>query len=567
MNQIATDKFISEGNVRVNGTDKKSAEYKALKGNIKKVGILTPISYRKNDKGEFVVINGHQRLSIAKDLKLTEIPAFESNGEIDDVTKQLSTNMFTVGMSHLDASFAIQQMIDKGIINTRKQLSAMFGKSVAWVDTALAFCNLHPWIKTFFKDHGISKAESMPTFLTEISKSPINFQENELTEMVNDYTHLDEDESITDEHIAELINDYDCYGDEDNQEEFFARLSARLRTNESEWKFICDVIGEKTFREYEKKHDVKYTYQNALFEEFADAQFCQDWKFLVEVFFNETEVGQFLKDNNVTDDGGYGDWHVSFSFENKMSTFKSKVKKHTSHALKDVIIKGWNGNVFEPQLYLDEPEENEVTDEVIIKDDYDAEPKDPHALKYNKLNKWAYPFIKDHILKVISPTMKDSKGMNIVVKWILIDLGNELQMYTPYRLEKNEYYPIRELKHEDGGDLNNDTLITAMSEEWFKLNYGSADFAELDMLLKLQEQTECKEVLAEVFKKDEEVRKEYFKVFTKDELAVITANNMLKTKAEYVDRAASIDWDDIPFFELVLTNLGSGNNSLATYSS
>jgi len=85
--------------------------------------------------------------------------------------------------------------------------------------------------------------------------------------------------------------------------------------------------------------------------------------------------------------------------------------------------------------------------------------------------------------------------------------------------------------------------------------------------LELQEQTECKEVLAEVFKKDEEVRKEYFKVFTKDELAIITANNMLKTKAEYVDRAASIDWDDIPFFELVLTNLGSGPTSLKTYSS
>ena len=179
MNQIATDKFISEGNVRVNGTDKKSAEYKALKNNIKKIGILTPISYRKNDKKELVVINGHQRLEIARDLKLTEIPAFESNGKVDDLTKQLSTNMFTVGMSHLDASFAIQQMIDKGIVNTRKQLSAMFGKSVAWVDTALAFCNLHPWLKTFFKDHGIGRAESIPTLLTEISKSPINFQENE----------------------------------------------------------------------------------------------------------------------------------------------------------------------------------------------------------------------------------------------------------------------------------------------------------------------------------------------------------------------------------------------------
>lgn len=567
MNQIATDKFISEGNVRVNGTDKKSAEYKALKNNIKKIGILTPISYRKNDKKELVVINGHQRLEIARDLKLTEIPAFESNGKVDDLTKQLSTNMFTVEMSHLDASFAIQQMIDKGIVNTRKQLSAMFGKSVAWVDTALAFCNLHPWLKTFFKDHGIGRAESIPTLLTEISKSPINFQENELKEMLNNYLDIEEDEDITDAHISELINEYDCYGDEDNQEEFFARMSAKLRTNESEWKFICDVIGEKTFREYEKNHNVKYTYQNALFEEFADAQFCQDYDFLTDVFFNETEIGQFLKDNNVTDNSSYGDYHVSFSFENKVSTLKSKVKKHTDYPLKDLIIKGWNGNVFDPTLYVDEPEENEVVDEIILKDDYNSEKKDPHALKYNKLNKWAYPHIKEHVLKVISPTMKDSKGMNIVVKWILIDLGLELNMHNPYHLDKDDYWPIKELKHKNGDDFNNDTLITAMSEEWFLMNYSTADFAELDILLKLQKQTLCKEVLSEVFLKDEEVRKEYFKTFTIEELTIITENNMLKTKTEYVDKAASISWNYIPFFDLVLTNLGSGIDSLKGYSS
>ena len=87
------------------------------------------------------------------------------------------------------------------------------------------------------------------------------------------------------------------------------------------------------------------------------------------------------------------------------------------------------------------------------------------------------------------------------------------------------------------------------------------------MLLKLQKQTLCKEVLSEVFLKDEEVRKEYFKTFTIEELTIITENNMLQTKTEYVDRAASISWNYIPFFDLVLTNLGSGIDSLKEYSS
>ena len=566
MNQIATDKFISEGNVRVNGTDKKSAEYRALKGNIKKVGILTPISYRKNDKGEFVVINGHQRLSIAKDLKLTEIPAFESNGEVDDLTKQLSTNMFTVGMSHLDASFAIQQMIDKGIINTRKQLSAMFGKSVAWVDTALAFCNLHPWIKRFFKNHGINKAESIPTFLTEISKSPINFQENELTEMVNDYTHLDEDESITDEHIAELINDYDCYGEEDNQEEFFARLSARLRTNESEWKFICDVIGEKTFREYEKKHDVKYTYQNALFEEFADAQYCQDWKFLEEVFFNETEIGQFLKDNNVTDDGGYGFWHVSFSFENKVSTLKSKVKKHTDHALKDVIIVGWNGNIFQPELYCDRPEENQVVDEVIIKDDYDAEPKDPHALKYNKFNKWAAPIIDEYIQKNVFPLQTDKKGNLIVLDWLINDREQDLLISKPYRYEgidDHEFHPLLDEKIK-----SDKRLLESMTLYWFKEHYMKSSYKGLDVLFQKLGLKSCIEIVSDEFNaNNEETRKSYFNILSKDELAEFSGQSKSETKQIHLTCTWSKKLKEIPYIDLVCTDKGSGPNSLKSYSS
>ena len=103
MTQLAVDRFISEGNVRIEKVKKSNEDYKALKDNIKEIGIQTPITYRVNDNGDLVVINGHQRLQIAKDLKLTEIPAYESNGKVDDLTKQLSTNMFTIPMTHLDA--------------------------------------------------------------------------------------------------------------------------------------------------------------------------------------------------------------------------------------------------------------------------------------------------------------------------------------------------------------------------------------------------------------------------------------------------------------------------------
>ena len=56
------------------------------------------------------------RVQIAKELKLKDIPAYESNGKVDDTTKQLSTNVFTVGMSYSDLAYAIRELQDKGIV-------------------------------------------------------------------------------------------------------------------------------------------------------------------------------------------------------------------------------------------------------------------------------------------------------------------------------------------------------------------------------------------------------------------------------------------------------------------
>ena len=572
MNQVATDKFISEGNVRLNGTDKKSADYKALKSNINKVGILTPISYRKNDKGDFIVINGHQRLAIAKDLKIKEVPAFETNGEIDDLTKQLSTNMFIVGMSHLDASYAIDQMVEKGVVNTRKQLSSMFGKSIAWVDTALAFCNLHDWIKQYISTVESVEWSELSSPLTEISKSPINIQYNIIKDLINDYWGDEDEENHNFDNFKELIDDWDCYGGENHIVEFFKEMAPKLESDKTKWKIICDIIGEDTFREYEKSHDIKYVYQNALFKEYEDLQFCQDENFLVEIFCSETEIGAFLLDNDTKIDYSYSEYEIDFSFKHKMSSLKANVKKKTGFALTDIIIDSWNGNVFNPTLDISIPDEDEKSEKAIVKSDEDYssdDTKDPNQLKYNKFNKWAFPYLDEHIITCIDPTKYNKDGQNIVVKWLLLDLECSLEISKPWHFDDDDkgYHPINELKSEEGKILNDNNLILEMSKLWFNQFYRNADFEQLDTLLEFQKQTPCKEVLAEVFHKDEEARKVYFKVFSKNDLIKLTANGTKKTKAEYVDLAASIKWDEIPLFDLVLTNLGSGPTSLGTYKS
>ena len=64
--------FVSEGNVRP--TNRDSLDYLSLKENIKEIGMETPITYRLNKDGQAVIVNGHQRVQIAKDLRMKEIP-------------------------------------------------------------------------------------------------------------------------------------------------------------------------------------------------------------------------------------------------------------------------------------------------------------------------------------------------------------------------------------------------------------------------------------------------------------------------------------------------------------
>ena len=551
---IPVIKLISEGNVRANTVSKKSLEYKALKSNIAKIGIQTPITYRVNNKGENVIINGHQRVQIAKDLKLVDIPAFESNGQVDDITKQVSTNMFTVPMSHLDASFAIDHLVEQGAITTRKALSSHFGKSIAWVDTALALCNIHFLIKDFLAKKEIDMTIMSP-MLQEISKSSINQQilaVNGLGVKSAEYNDF-----------VEFLDDYSWNNtDDDNLEEFLTDLASNLESDETKWKYICDVIGKDTFRACEEKADMVPVYDNVLFEEFAKDQFCDDIEFLREVFLSETPIGQFLDCpvlmNDNTDSISSGE-AILFDFATKVSTLKSNIKKETGVPFSNVTIQAWNGNVFNSKLYVT-INETAVTEDVKDDEYYEekAKEKDPDQLKYNKVNKWAKPFVCDYVRANVDTNARDKDDNRIVLNWLIHDLGIGLVIDKPYPIEVFNSHPIATSKTDE-------ELLTNMTEYWFDKHWTNADFNIIANLLDALNLETCYDIVKNAFDADEENRKGYFKAFSKDELAVMTKNSLPKTKAEAVDNAASKTYKSIPRKELLFTNKGSGTDSIRQY--
>lgn len=555
MNTVQIDQLISEGNVRANTVSKKSLEYKALKSNIAKIGIQTPITYRVNDKGQYVIINGHQRVQISKDLKLTEIPAFESNGQVDDITKQVSTNMFTVPMSHLDASFAIDKLVEEGAITTRKALSSHFGKSIAWVDTALALCNIHFLIKDFLAKKEVDMTIMSP-MLKEISKSSMNQQILAVDGLgVKSAEYSD---------FVEFLDDYSWNNtNDDNLEEFLTDLASRLESDETKWKYICDVIGEDTFRTYEKKADMVPVYDNVLFEEFAKDQFCDNKEFLREVFLNETPIGQYLDDCILLDDDNINtisfDKIIPFDFATKVSTLKSNIKKETGVPFSNVIIEAWNGHVFNSKIIVTIVK-TAVTEDVKDDEYYEekAEEKDPDQLKYNKVNKWAKPFVCDYVRANVDTNARDKDNNRIVLNWLIHDLGIGLVIDKPYPIEVFDSHPIATSKTDE-------ELLTNMTEYWFDKHWTNADFNIIANLLDALNLETCYDIVKNAFDADEENRKGYFKAFSKDELAIITKNSLPKTKAEAVDNAASKTYKSIPRKELLFTNKGSGSDSIRQY--
>ena len=561
MNTIPVSEVISLGNVRSQKINGKNAEYKALKENIKSVGIQTPITYRK-EGDKYVVINGHMRLQIAKELKLDEIPAFESNGSVDDTTKQLSTNVFTVGMSYIDMADAIQTLNNDGVVRTKKDLATIFGKSSTVINNALAFVNLHTFIKESINDEIHLNADVMSS-LRNISTNTIAAQEKAMKH------HLrieDEGDWVKDKVITE-IRDYDW--DDQWFSSFVNDVESYLERDESKWEYVKNCVGEDTFRAYERDYGIVHEYQSTLFEEYAEEQWCQDNDFLLAVFLNETEIGRFLQKNEIPVNTDYNaDATISFNFTNKLSSLKTKVKKECGVPLSKVEIIGFS-SVFNPILYVNIPKEDApVINDVEETESTTAEPSDPHKLKYNKFNRWAAPIVQEHIKKNVFAMQKDKDGNLIVLDWLINVREADLQLYKPYRWEDDTepaFHPLHDVK------IKNDAhLLEEMTSYWFTKHYENSTYEDLDALFTELEIDSIHDVLMTRFLNDKEERQKYFAVLSKSELVELTGLDSKTSKDTLIEQASDVAYDnqddpEIPYFTLVCTDKGSGINTLSNY--
>ncbi len=548
--------LISEGNVR--SVNKRSNAYQLLKDNINTIGMETPITYRVNDKNENVVVNGHQRLAIAKELKMESVPTFKMirskyHGKVDDVTRQLSSNMFTVDMDLLDASEAVKMIFAENPETTRKELQRRFGMKSAWIQDATNLTNLHPVFSKIIKTNAYDTTTIME-YLLGICLAPINVQEQNLIEMFENDIEFSEKTlkgKMTAKDIKQIV---DFHKDEDfkNFKNTCDSINDEVNDNWKKNFFVkmFTLFDKKTFLDYQKEMGKEPQYTYNMFSEYADEYYCEDDDFLADFFVNKTLVGAtYFKSVPIDKDIHRDAWEKGHArlevskFKNKQ-TFRREISLMTNNSIADIDIIAWDGRLTNPTIkykhndkYIAKLKKEKSNNSEIVKD---SSTKDIFQSSYNKVNKLITPILFEYVENQIDPYKVNEYGMNIVVKWL-----SELMPLTFYAQDNNE--------------CDNNKFLNDLAKKWLDRHTEDVTIHQLDELFAFQSQLPIKTYLSTMFRSNDDFKESYLKCFSLDALQTlesVTASN----KKSAIKEAMNLV--HMPFLELLGTVSGQSSQGL-----
>ena len=484
MNTIPLDKLEIKSNVR-SGSKRNTTEYKNLKQSISAIGILTPITVHENGSDKYVIIDGHQRFSVAKDLKLNDIPVYVKE-TANTSTEQVSANMFNIPMTLLEASDVIANLMEENPDYTRKNIADLFGRKVDWVDKAISLTNLSPEIRKVVKDpvKVMDDLVKISAFSLELQKKAFEFSD------------LDENE----EGVAWELDS------------IYRKLSYSNNTD-----VYTELIPVETFRKYEKEMDRTNTYANNLFAEYDDGVVCTDDDFLQAVFLNETAVGQeiFNELPIITDETEYQN-HDYFRMMYRIWASKQSFYKHfkwtTGYKYSEVDLVAWDGDVETPNLYYNLKKKSSKTDEAI----HSKDKTNKVAAFKRQANKFAKVFLPEYYTYLLTQVNREYtvNDMNVCLSW-LAERG-------PLSISRNDTL------------MTNTDVINALVDENYGMKLSWATWEGIDKLAGMTNLQLSEGFFKERFASDKDFRESIYNCFTIATLQKIAGDNNAKNKKDLV---------------------------------
>jgi len=127
-----------------------------LATSIRELGVIQPITVRKNDFNKYELISGERRLRASKIAGLTTIPSYiRIANDQDSLTMALVENIQRHDLDPIEIALSYQRLIDE-IQLTQEQMSDRVGKKRSTIANYLRLLKLDPVIQTGIRDGFIS---------------------------------------------------------------------------------------------------------------------------------------------------------------------------------------------------------------------------------------------------------------------------------------------------------------------------------------------------------------------------------------------------------------------------
>ena len=113
---------------------------------IKNIGLIQPITIKKNSKNNFQLISGERRLRAFKELKITKIPCYiRKANDQQSLEMALVENIHRQDLDSIEIAISYKRLIE-AINLTQEELSKKIGKKRSTITNYLRLLKLNPII-------------------------------------------------------------------------------------------------------------------------------------------------------------------------------------------------------------------------------------------------------------------------------------------------------------------------------------------------------------------------------------------------------------------------------------
>lgn len=205
-----------------------------LSVSIKELGVISPITLRKNEDGTYQIIAGERRYRAAKIAGLDRIPAYVKTAADEQVMEMaLIENIQREDLNAIEIALAYDKLM-KEYKMTQERLSARIGKKRATIANYLRLLHLPAQIQMGITEHKIDMGHARALLATDDTKLQLDLYRKIIN---NGWSVRQVESAVKNAKEKVKVNPVKALDQ-------YKAIQARLKTLFSKARFTCDEAGK-----------------------------------------------------------------------------------------------------------------------------------------------------------------------------------------------------------------------------------------------------------------------------------------------------------------------------------